>query len=93
MTNEEKANKIALEEQFDLGKFTIFADCLSCGTQRCSPAEPEWREGCKCYKDFITLNITDEHVAFWGGPFSNFYPCKIVHHGHEFKSSEQCFMW
>ena len=66
---------------------------LWCGTQRCSPAEPEWREGCKCYKDFITLNITDEHVAFWGGPFSNFYPCKIVHHGHEFKSSEQCFMW
>lgn len=102
MTNEEKANKIALEERFDLGKFTIFADCLSCGTQRCSPAEPEWREGCQKYKDFITLNITDEHVAFWGGPFSNFYPCKIVIDqdwwGNQiepitFKSSEQCFMW
>lgn len=101
MANRDKANKIALEEQFDLGKFTIFADCLNCGTQRCNPAEPEWREGCKCYKDFITMNITDEHVAFWGGPFSNFYPCKI-HVDSDwdekpvdltFKSSEQYFMW
>ena len=101
MTNREKANKVAREEQFDLGKFTMFADCLGCGTQRCSPAEPEWREGCQKYKDFISLYITDEHISFWGGPFSNFYPCKI-HVTNDwdgnpvdlhFTSSEQYFMW
>ena len=80
-------------EEFNLIKFTTFAGCDSCGTQRCSPTEPEWREGCKAYKDYLTLNVTDKYVAFWGGPFSNFYPCKIVHHGHEFKSSEQLFMY
>ncbi len=36
--------------------------------------------------------IYDKHVAFWGSEFSNFYPCKIVIDGVEYKSSEQCFM-
>ena len=36
--------------------------------------------------------IYDKHVAFWGSEFSNFYPCKIVIDGVEYKSSEQGFM-
>lgn len=36
--------------------------------------------------------IYDKHVAFWGSEFSNFYPCKIVIDGVEYRSSEQCFM-
>lgn len=39
------------------------------------------------------VNVTDKYVAFWGSVFSNFYPCKISHHGHDFKSSEQLFMY
>ena len=37
--------------------------------------------------------IKNGYVLFWGGCFSNFYPCKIVHDGLEFKSSEQLFMY
>lgn len=37
--------------------------------------------------------IENGYVLFWGGCFSNFYPCKIVHDGIEFKSSEQLFMY
>lgn len=47
------------------------------------------------------VNITDDYVAFWGGVFSNFYPCDI--HVPEdwwgkpidirFSCSEQYFMW
>lgn len=36
--------------------------------------------------------VTDNYVLFWGGVFSNFYPCKIKFDGHIFKSSEQLFM-
>ena len=45
--------------------------------------------------------VYDNHVAFWGGAFSNFYPCKI-HVGTDwdgnkvditFNCSEQYFMW
>lgn len=39
------------------------------------------------------VNVTDKYVAFWGSVFSNFYPCKIYHHGIDFKSSEQLFMY
>ena len=39
------------------------------------------------------VNVTDKYVAFWGSVFSNFYPCKISHHGHDCKSSEQLFMY
>jgi len=38
------------------------------------------------------LIVYDKHVAFWGSEFSNFYPCKIVIDGVEYRSSEQCFM-
>ena len=37
--------------------------------------------------------IENGYVLFWGGCFSNFYPCKIVHNDIEFKSSEQLFMY
>lgn len=37
--------------------------------------------------------IENGFVLFWGGCFSNFYPCKIVHEGNEFISSEQLFMY
>ena len=36
--------------------------------------------------------VYDKHVAFWGGAFSNFYPCKIKVDDEEYKSSEQYFM-
>ena len=37
--------------------------------------------------------IENGYVLFWGGCFSNFYPCKIVYKDHEFNCSEQLFMW
>lgn len=37
--------------------------------------------------------IENGYVLFWGGCFSNFYPCKIVYKEHEFNCSEQLFMW
>ena len=90
-----------MENDFNIGKFTQFARCSVCGTQRCSPRIPEWREGCIAYRDFISLYFTDKYVAFWGGPFSNFYPCKIHYSGDkkfkspaaDFHCSEQMFMW
>lgn len=36
--------------------------------------------------------VHKNHVAFWGGAFSNFYPCKFVVDGVEYISSEQYFM-
>ena len=39
------------------------------------------------------VNVTDKYVAFWGSVFSNFFPCKIYHHGYDFTSSEQLFMY
>lgn len=47
------------------------------------------------------MSVYDNHVAFWGGAFSNFYPCKIHvgtdWNGNEvdinFHCSEQYFMW
>lgn len=37
--------------------------------------------------------IENGYVLFWGGCFSNFYPCKIIYKDHEFNCSEQLFMW
>ena len=37
--------------------------------------------------------ITEDKVIFWGSFLSNWYPCKITYEGHQFKSSEQLFMW
>ena len=47
------------------------------------------------------LTVHENHVAFWGGAFSNFYPCKFHVNRDlanneidiEFSSSEQYFMW
>lgn len=39
------------------------------------------------------MKITDKHVLFFDGIFSNFYPCTIMYNRNEFKSSEQLFMW
>ena len=92
-----------MENDFDLGKFVQFAGCQTCGTQRCSPGDETWREACPHYDNFNSINFTDKYAAFWGGVFSNFYPCKITvpvmmgdtdHMTFEtFKSSEQYFMW
>ena len=38
------------------------------------------------------LKVYQNHVAFWGSPFSNFHPCTFVYKDVEWKSSEQCFM-
>lgn len=42
---------------------------------------------------FKDTKISDKYVSFWGGVFSNFYPCKIDAEGKTFTSSEQYFMW
>ena len=39
------------------------------------------------------IKIHGEYVAFWGGIFSNYYPCKFKAFGKTWRSSEQCFMW
>lgn len=38
------------------------------------------------------LKVYQNHVAFWGSPFSNFHRCKFVYNDVVWKSSEQCFM-
>lgn len=85
----------------NLGNFVQFAGCTTCEKKCDGPGEVLSTAGkvlhpgiiCPHYENFRSVNITDKYVTFWGGPFSNFYPCKIVHHGHEFKSSEQLFMY
>lgn len=43
------------------------------------------------------MRITDKYVFFWGGEFSNFFPCTIKYEHNKkeytFSSSEQLFMW
>ncbi len=39
------------------------------------------------------MKVTDTHVYFWGGPFSNFYNCEIDYENKLFHSSEQIFMY
>ena len=82
-----------MEKNFNIGNFVEFAGCTLCGVPKCMPGVEEDRKVCPHYEHFKSVNITDNYVAFWGGVFSNFYPCKITHHGHEFRSSEQLFMY
>jgi len=35
---------------------------------------------------------TDKYVFFWGGPFSNWYPCEYEYLGQKFNCSEQQFI-
>ena len=37
--------------------------------------------------------VYDNHVAFWGSEFSNFYKCNFTYLGIKFSSSEQAFMY
>lgn len=39
------------------------------------------------------MKVTDSHVYFWGGIFSNFYKCEIEYANKLFHSSEQLFMY
>lgn len=39
------------------------------------------------------MKITNTHVYFWGGIFSNFYNCEMTYNGKLFHSSEQLFMY
>ena len=41
------------------------------------------------------MKITDTHVYFWGGPFSNWYPSQITDPETDliFTNTEQAFMW
>lgn len=90
-----------MEKNFNIGNFVEFAGCTLCGVPKCMPGVEEDRKVCPHYEHFKSVNITDKYIAFWGGPFSNFYPCKIHFGGSEkfhltecdFKSSEQYFMW
>ena len=38
------------------------------------------------------LKVYQNHVAFWGSPFSNFHQCTFVYNDVTWTSSEQCFM-
>lgn len=42
---------------------------------------------------FEGCNVYDNHVAFWGSCFSNFYPCEFTLEGKTWKTSEHYFMW
>jgi len=37
--------------------------------------------------------ITDTHIFFWNGPFSNWYDAEFEYKNHKFENSEQAFMW
>lgn len=39
------------------------------------------------------MKITNTHVYFWGGIYSNFYECNIEYKDYQFHTSEQLFMW
>ena len=94
----------------ELGNFVQFVGCALCDKKCDGPGEVLSTAGkvlhpgimCPHYENFRSVNITDKYIAFWGGPFSNFYPCKITIEEDwwgnpiepvTFKSSEQCFMW
>lgn len=36
--------------------------------------------------------VSNKYVVFWGGIFSNWYPCIFEYDGFKWSSSEQCFM-
>ena len=38
-------------------------------------------------------NYNNKYVAFWGGCFSNFFPCSFWLDGKDWSSSEKYFMW
>lgn len=38
------------------------------------------------------IKVYNKHVAFWGSPFSNFYPCSFEKDGVQWCTSEQYFM-
>ena len=90
-----------MEKTFNIGNFVEFAGCAQCKEKKCLPGAEEDRKACPRYEHFKNVNITDKYVSFWGGVFSNFYPCKI-HVTSDwydkpidltFQSSEQYFMW
>jgi ribA/ribD-fused uncharacterized protein len=39
------------------------------------------------------MKITDTHIYFWDGIFSNFYPITFMYKDKMFLTSEQAFMW
>ena len=39
------------------------------------------------------MKVTETHVYFWGGIYSNFYNCEIEYANKPFHSSEQLFMY
>jgi ribA/ribD-fused uncharacterized protein len=38
------------------------------------------------------MRETNSHIYFYGGIYSNFYPCKIIYNKTEYISSEQLYM-
>lgn len=43
-------------------------------------------------KYYEMTTVSGKYVAFWGGIFSNWYPCHFKYDGFVWSSSEQCFM-
>lgn len=39
------------------------------------------------------MRVTDTHIYFWGGRFSNFFPITFFAENHKFYTSEQYYMW
>lgn len=41
----------------------IETNCLLCGTQRCSPYDEDWHEGCPHYRKWRNDNPTEEVIS------------------------------
>ena len=39
------------------------------------------------------MRETKTHIFFWGSEFSNWHHCEFTYKGHDFKNTEQAFMW
>lgn len=55
-------------------------------------AKDSW--GLNTFNDLLIGSVVyDDHVAFWGSCFSNFFHCRITIDGWEWGSSEQYYMY
>lgn len=58
----------------------------------CQTVDSEWEK----HLNEVLLSGTkynDKYVAFWGGCFSNFFPCSFNLEGKHWTTSEKYFMW
>lgn len=64
-------------------------NCLLCGSQRCDPSDPLFRNGCKKWRDF-TKQFKDEEInIFISQPMSGLSSEEILARRHEIIESAQ----